>query len=135
MGDTTRDEMLKYASPQTSVTLDGEQDFTFDKEFFFLYNKEMDQGIVEQIDTALTEIYAEGEIQKRQKASFFIPNFLPSEEARAHLEKKSGRPMSRSSRKSPPNKPNSEGLGGSLGPSLFFRISATGRWRKRNGDG
>ncbi|MCX2721269.1 hypothetical protein [Roseibium salinum] len=88
MGDTTRDEMLKYASPQTSVTLDGEQDFTFDKEFFFLYNKEMDQGIVEQIDTALTEIYAEGEIQKRQKASFFIPNFLPSEEARAHLEKK-----------------------------------------------
>lgn len=88
MGGTSRDNLLKYASPQTSVTLDGEKDFTFDKEFFFLYNKDMDQAFVEQIDSALTEVFAEGEIQKRQKAAFFIPNFLPSGEARAHLEEK-----------------------------------------------
>jgi tripartite-type tricarboxylate transporter receptor subunit TctC len=90
MGDTTRDEMLQYASPQTSVTLDGEQDFTFDKEFFFLFNKEMDQAIIDQIDTALTEIFEAGEIQERQKASFFIPNFLPSSEAQEHLMNKRG---------------------------------------------
>lgn len=88
MGDTNRGELLQYASPTSSVTLDGENDFTFDKEFFFLYNAEMDDSIVEQIDTALTEIYSEGEIQKRQKELFFIPNFLPSEEAQAHLESK-----------------------------------------------
>lgn len=88
MGDTTRDELLQFASPETSVTLDGEEDFTFDKEFFFLYNPEMDEAIVEQIDTALEEIYAEGEIQERQKASFFIPNFLPSDEAQEHLREK-----------------------------------------------
>ena len=88
MGDTTRDEMLKYATPQTSVTLDGEKDFTFDKEFFFLFNKDMDPDIIEQIDTALAEIYDTGEIQERQKASFFIPNFKPSDEARAYLEEK-----------------------------------------------
>lgn len=89
MGDTTRDELLKYASPATSVPLSESDDFTFDKEFFFLFNPEMDDAIVKQIDTALAEIFEAGEIQKRQKDSFFIPNFLPSDEARAHLESKS----------------------------------------------
>lgn len=88
MGGTTRADMLSYASPETSVTLDGSEDFTFDKEFFLLFNKDMDPEIITAIDTALTEIYAEGAIQERQKASFFIPNFLPSEEAREHLTRK-----------------------------------------------
>lgn len=88
MGELDRSEMLKYASPETSVTLDGEEDFTFDKEFFFLFNSEMDPAIAEQIDTALAEIFDEGEIQKRQKEAFFIPNFLPSAEAKAHLQEK-----------------------------------------------
>jgi len=88
MGKMTRADMLKYASPASSVTLDGSKDFAFDKEFFFLYNKDMSAGQVAAIDKALTEIYAAGKIQERQKASFFIPNFLPSKEARAHLEDK-----------------------------------------------
>jgi len=88
MGGTSRDDLLKYASPKTSVTLNGAEDFTFDKEFFFLFNKDMDQAIVDQIDTALTQIFAAGEIQKRQKEAFFIPNFLPTSEAEAHLTAK-----------------------------------------------
>jgi tripartite-type tricarboxylate transporter receptor subunit TctC len=90
MGDTTRDEMLSLAAPEVTVPLEevGGEDFTFDKEFFFLYNKEMDPAIVEQIDTALTEIYAEGKIQERQMEAFFIPNFRPSAEAQAHLSEK-----------------------------------------------
>ncbi|PRY76619.1 tripartite-type tricarboxylate transporter receptor subunit TctC [Yoonia maritima] len=88
MGGTTRDDMLAYASPETSVTLDGTNDFTFDKEFFFLFNPDMDPAIIDQIDTALAEIYAAGDIQERQKESFFIPNFLPSAEATAHLTDK-----------------------------------------------
>ncbi|QOL82778.1 type 2 periplasmic-binding domain-containing protein [Pseudooceanicola spongiae] len=88
MGGTSRDEMLKHASPATSVTLDGSKDFTFDKEFFLLYNKDMDPAVSEAIDAALTEIYADGEIQKRQKEAFFMPNFLPAAEAKAHLEDK-----------------------------------------------
>lgn len=88
MGGTTREELLQYASPATSVTLDGAEDFTFDKEFFFLFNKDMDPAIISQIDTAMSEIFAAGEIQKRQKEAFFIPNFLPSADARAHLEQK-----------------------------------------------
>lgn len=88
MGNTTRDQLLSFSSPKTNVTLDGSSNFTFDKEFYFLYNKEMDDGIVKQIDTALAEIYSEGKIQERQKGSFFIPNFLPSDKALAHLTAK-----------------------------------------------
>ncbi len=88
MGNTTREDLLKYATPATSVTLDGSQDFTFDKEFFFLFNKEMDTAIIDQLDEALTAIYTEGAIQERQLGSFFIPNFLNFADAQAHLQAK-----------------------------------------------
>lgn len=88
MGKLTRDDMLDYASPITSVTFDGTEDFTFDKEFFLLYNKDMDDAMIATIDQALTEIYAEGKIQERETEAFFMPNFRPTAEAAAHLEAK-----------------------------------------------
>ncbi|XCC97078.1 hypothetical protein PVT71_23610 (plasmid) [Salipiger sp. H15] len=88
MGGTTRDAMLGFASPETHVPLNASEDFTFDKEFFLLYNKDMDPEIIAAIDGALTEIYAEGKIQERQKEAFFIPDFLPSDAALEHLTKK-----------------------------------------------
>ncbi len=89
-GAMSREEMLKFASPQTSVTLDGSKDFAFDKEFFLLFNKEMDAGLADEIDGVLKAVYDAGEIQKRQTGAFFIPNFLPREEAAAHLTEKRG---------------------------------------------
>ena len=89
MGNTTSEELLGYTTPNVSVTIDGKKDFTFDKEFFFIFNKDMDPAIIETIDNALAEIYAEGKIQETQKNSFFIPNFLPSTEASAYLKDKS----------------------------------------------
>ena len=91
MGATTRADFLQFASPTTSVTLDGTDDFAFDKEFFLLYNKDMDPALMDAIDTALEEIYAAGEIQERQAAAFFIPNYLPRTEALEHLSAKSER--------------------------------------------
>lgn len=88
LGNTNRAALLEFASPETSVTLDGKFDFTFDKEFFFLFNKDMDPALIDIVDVALAEIYAEGEIQKIQKKSFFIPNFLPSMAAASHLNHK-----------------------------------------------
>ena len=88
LGSLSRADMLKYVSPETSVTLDGSKDFTFDKEFFFLFNKEMDPAIITQIDEAMKEVYADGAIQKVQTAAFFIPDFRPSGEAKAHLMEK-----------------------------------------------
>ncbi|WP_158044792.1 ABC transporter substrate-binding protein [Skermanella pratensis] len=90
MGALTREEMLKYAAPEVSVPLNEEgENFTFDKEFFFIFNKDVDPAIVKQIDTALSEIYAKGEIQERQKEVFLTPEFRTAEEASAHLQKKS----------------------------------------------
>jgi len=88
LGGTSRDALLQYATPKSSVTLDGEKDFTFDKDFFIIYNKDIDPAIVEAIDAGLKEIYAEGAIEKSMKDAFFVPHFLPSKEAAAYLEKK-----------------------------------------------
>ena len=89
MGNTTRDQFMQYASPKTSVTLDGKKDFAFDKEFFLIYNKEMDPAQMAAIDEALAKIHKEGDLEKRQKEAFFIPNYLPQAEAQAHLSEKS----------------------------------------------
>ncbi len=91
LGQTTREQLLEYVEPNVHVTMGDDETFTFDKEFFFLYNKDMDPAIVDQIDEALTEIYAEGEIQEVQKNSFFIPNFKPSDEASEYLQEKMSR--------------------------------------------
>ena len=88
MGETSRQDLLQYVDPNVSVTQDGSKNFTFDKEFFFLFNKEMDPALVAELDQALTEIFAEGEIQKTQKKSFFIPNFMPSADAENYLKDK-----------------------------------------------
>ena len=90
MGETNREELLKYADPNVSVTQDGKKNFTFDKEFFFLFNKDMDQALVDELDKALTEIFEEGKIQETQKKSFFIPNFRASQDAEAYLKDKMG---------------------------------------------
>lgn len=88
LGQTSREELLKYVEPNVVVPMDTKHNFTFDKEFFFLYNKKMDPKIVDYLDKALSEIFAEGGIQKAQKKAFFIPDFMPSKEAQAHLKKK-----------------------------------------------
>lgn len=91
LGQTSREQLLEYVEPNVHVTMGDDETFTFDKEFFFLYNKDMDPGIVAQIDEALAEIYAEGEIQEVQKNAFFIPNFKPSGEASEYLYEKMSR--------------------------------------------
>ncbi|MDW5377558.1 ABC transporter substrate-binding protein [Halomonas sp. HP20-15] len=88
MGKTSQKELLQYVNPNVTVPQNESENFTFDKEFFFLYNKDMDPKIVSCIDNALKEVYAEGEIQKEQKKSFFIPNFKPSSEAQEYLKDK-----------------------------------------------
>ncbi|WP_386082592.1 ABC transporter substrate-binding protein [Vreelandella sp. F11] len=91
LGQTSREQLLEYVEPNVHVTMGEDESFTFDKEFFFLYNKDMDPAIVEQIDEALAEIYEEGEIQEIQKNAFFIPNFKPSDEASEYLSDKMAR--------------------------------------------
>lgn len=88
MGGTSRDDLLKYVEPNVVVPMGGSKKFTFDKEFFILYNKKMKPELVAYFDKALTDIFAEGKIQETQKKSFFIPNFMASAEAQQYLKDK-----------------------------------------------
>lgn len=88
LGETTRKELMQYVTPNVSVPLNEKQDFTFDKEFFFIYNDEMDQKIVDCIDQTLADVYAKGDIQKDLKKLFYVPNFLPTPKAQKHLKDK-----------------------------------------------
>ncbi len=88
MGGTNRQQLLQYVDPAAKVPFDANSNFTFDKEFFFLYNKDLDPKIIAAIDEALTEIFAEGKIQETMKKAFFIPDFLPSVEAQKALNEK-----------------------------------------------
>jgi putative tricarboxylic transport membrane protein len=88
MGQTTREQLLRFATPAVSVTVDGKTDWAFDKEFFFIYNKNIDPKAVATLDKALAEIYADSAIQTTLKKSFFIPNFMPSAEAEVYLKSK-----------------------------------------------
>lgn len=88
LGATTRAQLLKYVDPNANVPFDANSNFTFDKEFYFLYNKGLDPKVIAEIDKAYTEIFAEGNIQMTQKKSFFIPNFKPSAEAGEYFKGK-----------------------------------------------
>ena len=88
MGKLTRDDMLKYAAPKVNVPLEGGKDFTFDKEFFIVYNKNMDDALIKKIDDALAAVYKDGKVQETLKASFFTPDFRPSAQAQKALKQK-----------------------------------------------
>lgn len=88
VGNLTRDDMLQYASPQTSVKQSETEDFTFDKRFFLIYNKDMDPAQMQAVDDALAAIYEKGDIQQRMLEAFFIPAYLPMAESAALLMNK-----------------------------------------------
>ncbi len=88
LGQTSRDQLVSFATPKVSVTLDGKQDWAFDKEFFFIYNKDMKPEVVAALDKALSEIYADSAINASLKKAFFIPNFKPSKDAQSYLSAK-----------------------------------------------
>jgi len=88
MGKTTREDLMKFVEPEAWVPYDKDSNFVFDKEFVVLYNKDIKPEIVEYIDKALAEIYADGKIEETQKKSFFIPDFMPSTEAEPYFKAK-----------------------------------------------
>jgi len=88
IGKTTRDDLLKYAEPQTAVPLDDSRTFTFDKEFFLIYNDKMAAKAMDAIDAGMKSLYDKGEIQKRQTQAFFIPDYMPRAQADVELKKK-----------------------------------------------
>ncbi|QLE98780.1 ABC transporter substrate-binding protein [Neptunomonas phycophila] len=88
LGETSREQLLSFANPAVEVPMSADQNFTFDKEFFFIYNKKTDPKVIAFIDKALTEVFADGEVQEELKKSFFIPNFRTAADSQAYLKGK-----------------------------------------------
>lgn len=88
VGKLTREAMLQYAAPATKVPMTDAEDFTFDKEFFLIYNKDMDPAQMATLDTALAEAFSKDELKNRLLEAFFIPDFRPMAAASAHLKDK-----------------------------------------------
>lgn len=87
-GSLSKEQIYSYAEPEVMVPMDATTNFTFDKEFFFLYNKKMPKDQIAYIDKALKEIYDEGEIQKTLEKAFFVPDYRDSKAAAQHLQQK-----------------------------------------------
>lgn len=87
-GDTTREKLLSFAEPSVYVARDASKNYTFDKEFFVLYNKDMSQELVDFYDEAFTEVFANEELKTKLIDAFFIPNFKASTEAQTYLKEK-----------------------------------------------
>jgi len=87
-GELSKQQIDSYVEPNVVVPMDKAHIFTFDKEFFILYSKNTPKEKIEYIDSALEEIYANGEINKTFEKAFFVPKFRDSEKARKHLQQK-----------------------------------------------
>ena len=84
-GDTSKSELMEYAVPNVSVG----KDFTFDKDFFVLYNKDMDPKLVELYDEAFAEVFKDEALVEELRDAFFVPKHKVSSEAKSYLENKS----------------------------------------------
>lgn len=83
--------LVKQASliePELPISTKLNHSFTFDKEFFFLYNKAMEQELVDYLDQALIDIFNDESIKKAQLTASFVPNFQPSTSAHNYLRVK-----------------------------------------------
>jgi tripartite-type tricarboxylate transporter receptor subunit TctC len=84
-GTTPKDELMRYASPNVTVG----DNFTFDKDFFVLYNKDMDPKLVELYDDAFSETFKDEALIEELRNAFFVPKHKVSSDAKSYLEKKS----------------------------------------------
>ncbi len=82
-GSLSRDTLLTYVEPKALTN-----GFTFDKDFFIVYNNEMDTKLVKYFDDALQKIYDTTDIKAKERKTFLIPNFLPSAKAYEYMQKK-----------------------------------------------
>jgi tripartite-type tricarboxylate transporter receptor subunit TctC len=89
-GKTPRSELMKHAEPNVVVPLDKKRNSTFDKEFFMIYNSNMNHEIVKLYNDALAEVFKSKEFNKKLKNAFFVPDFRTSEDSLNFLEEKSG---------------------------------------------
>ncbi|WP_391558120.1 tripartite tricarboxylate transporter substrate-binding protein [Robertmurraya sp.] len=90
VGITSSKRLEGYEIPtfaEQGIKVDGKE-FTFDKEYFFLLPKEIDQAFVDKLDQAIAEVVKNPDYSKDLGVNAFVVNHIPMEEAEAHLTEK-----------------------------------------------
>lgn len=90
LGITSSERLEGYEIPtfvEQGIKVNGEE-FTFDKEYFFLLPKEIDQAFVDKLDQAIAEVVKNPDYAKDLDVNAFVVNHIPMKEAEAYLTEK-----------------------------------------------
>ncbi len=72
---------------EQGITVNGEE-FTFDKEFFYLMPKDIEDSYVEQLDQSLEEVVSNESYQEDLSKNAYITNYISAEESTDYLLEK-----------------------------------------------
>lgn len=87
-GNTPRKKLLRLAEPNIKVMETSDKNFTFDKDFFVLYNKDTDSKILKLYEKALKEAFEDKAFLNEMRDLFFIPTFRSTLESEIYMDDK-----------------------------------------------
>ncbi|SDW10684.1 Tripartite-type tricarboxylate transporter, receptor component TctC [Marinococcus luteus] len=90
LGVTTEERVDGFDIPtfaEQGITVDGEE-FVFEKEFFFLLPKDIDESYTTALDNAMAELAEDEEFAEALNKNTYTVNHMPSDEAEEHLMEK-----------------------------------------------
>lgn len=93
LGITASEPIEGYDIPtfaEQGIEVDGEP-FTFDKEFFLLMPKDIDEDFRAAVDEATAEAIETDAYVEELETGKFVPNYVPIEESREYIEEKRDR--------------------------------------------
>ncbi|SFJ80590.1 Tripartite-type tricarboxylate transporter, receptor component TctC [Halobacillus dabanensis] len=90
LGVTASERVEGYDIPtmaEQGITVNGKE-FTFDKEFFFLMPKEVDEEFATKLDQAVQEVVDMENYQEDLQKNAYITNYIPAKESTDYLLEK-----------------------------------------------
>lgn len=87
-GDTSKEELLKFANPSVKVYQSSDTNFNFDKDFYMIYNKDTSKEVLDIYEKALAEAFQSEEFKSELRNAFFVPNYRNTEESNKYLKDK-----------------------------------------------
>ncbi len=88
-GKIAQNDIIRALEPYVWIPYTKETNFTFDKEVFFVYNKNISPELVRYLDKILGEIFAVGGVRPQLTDSYLVPDFKPAWMTAEQLQEKS----------------------------------------------
>ncbi len=88
-GKIAQEDISRSLEPYVWIPYTKQRNFTFDKEVFFIYNKNISSDLVRYFDKIFGEIFAVGGVRPQLTDAYLVPDFKPAWMAAEQLEEKS----------------------------------------------